>query len=384
MTSLRRSCLVEGRHRVEQLRQVAVQHVGQLVSGEVHPVIGDAVLPEVVGADLLRAIAGADLAAAFLGDGVLLLLQLDLVEPRPQHLHRLRPVLDLRLLVLLRDHQAGRQVGDADRRIGGVDALAAGAARAEGVDAQVLGLDLHVDLLGLGQDRHRGGRGMDAAAGLGIGHALHAVDAALVLEPAVDPVALDADDHLADALSHLAQRHHLHLPALAFGEAAVHPEEIGGEVAGLLAAGAGADLEDDVLLVVRVLGQEQHLDLGEQRFSTGCQPGQLLGGQRRHLGVAAFGQLLGLGDLGADLAVVAVGQHQRLDLGQRLGLLAVLVGVALHRLGGHRRGDGLVALLHAGQLVEHHSTISPGRLPPETGGRKATSSPSATGAVMRA
>jgi hypothetical protein len=51
----------------------------------------------------------------------------------------LRAVLVLRALVLALDHDAGRQVGDADRRIGLVDVLAAGAGGAEGVDAQVLG-----------------------------------------------------------------------------------------------------------------------------------------------------------------------------------------------------------------------------------------------------
>ena len=151
---------------------------------------------------------------------------------------------------------------------------------------------------------------------------------------------------------------------------------------GLLAAGAGADLQDDVLLVVRVPGQQQDLDLGEQRLAAGGQAGQLLAGEGRHLRIPAPGQLLGLGDLGDDPLVVAVGEDQRLDLGQRLGLLAVLVGVALHRLRCHRRGDGLVALLDAGQLVEHHRPRTP--LPPETGGRKATSSPSATAAFMRA
>ena len=44
---------------------------------------------------------------------------------------------------------------------------------------QILLVDLDVDLLGLGQDRDRGRRGVDAPRGLGLGHALHAVHAAL-------------------------------------------------------------------------------------------------------------------------------------------------------------------------------------------------------------
>ena len=118
--------------------EIAVEDFGHPVGREVDAVIGDPVLREVVGADLLGALARADLAAAILGDRVLLLAQLHLVEPRPQHLHRLRAILDLRFLVLLRDDDAGRNVGEAHRRVGRVDALPAGSARAEGVDAQIL------------------------------------------------------------------------------------------------------------------------------------------------------------------------------------------------------------------------------------------------------
>ena len=54
-----------------------------------------------------------------------------------------------RLLVLAAGHDAGRDVGDADRRVGGVHRLAAGPGGAVDVDAQVLLLDRDVDLLGL-------------------------------------------------------------------------------------------------------------------------------------------------------------------------------------------------------------------------------------------
>ena len=51
------------------------------------------------------------------------------------------------------DHDAGRQVGQAHRRVGLVDVLAAGARRAVGVDAQVLLVDL--DLVGdVFEERH--------------------------------------------------------------------------------------------------------------------------------------------------------------------------------------------------------------------------------------
>jgi hypothetical protein len=58
---------------------------------------------------------------------------------------------------------------DADGRVGRVDRLAAGAGGAEGVDAEVLGFDLDVDLFGLGQHGDGDGGGVDAALRLGGG-----------------------------------------------------------------------------------------------------------------------------------------------------------------------------------------------------------------------
>ena len=75
------------------------------------------------------------------------------------------------------------QVRDAHRGVGGVDALAARAGRAVDVDAQVVRVDRDVDVLGLGQHEHAGGGGVDPALRLGRRHPLHAVHAALVLQP---------------------------------------------------------------------------------------------------------------------------------------------------------------------------------------------------------
>src|SRR5262249_77235 len=62
---------------------------------------------------------------------------------------------------------------------------------AECVDADVFRIYLHVDLLGFGKDGHRDRRGVDAPAGLGLRHALHAVHARLVFQTRIDLVALD-------------------------------------------------------------------------------------------------------------------------------------------------------------------------------------------------
>ena len=52
---------------------------------------------------------------------------LPLQQPRLEHLHGQLAVLVLRALVLALDHDARRQVGQADGRVGLVDVLAAGA-----------------------------------------------------------------------------------------------------------------------------------------------------------------------------------------------------------------------------------------------------------------
>ena len=123
-----------------------------------------------------------------------------------EQVHGLGAVLVLGPLVLAGHHQARGQMGDAHGGIGLVDVLPARAAGAVGVHAEVLVLDLDVvHLVGHGHDHHGGGGGVHAALGLGGGHPLHPVHAALVLEDAVDAVALHlAHDFLEAARGALA------------------------------------------------------------------------------------------------------------------------------------------------------------------------------------
>src|ERR1043165_3869253 len=99
--------------------------------------VGDPALREVVGADALRAVARPDEALSR-GGGLRLLLALLLVaDARREHAQRLLAVLVLRARILALHHDARRQVRDADRGVGLVDVLAAGAGGAEGVDAKI-------------------------------------------------------------------------------------------------------------------------------------------------------------------------------------------------------------------------------------------------------
>src|SRR3954447_10922750 len=133
--------------RLHERVELPVEHVGgarRLDAGAQG--LDELVGLEDVGADL---VAPADVGLRRrLGTRLLLAaLELGLVEAGAQHVPGRRPVLVLRALLLAGDDDAGRQMGDAHRRIGGVDVLAAGAGRAVGIDAAVRLLDLYVDLV---------------------------------------------------------------------------------------------------------------------------------------------------------------------------------------------------------------------------------------------
>ena len=99
---------------------------------------------------------------------------------------------------------------------------------------------------------------MHAALTFGLGHTLHAVYAALELEPRVHLIACHAEhDLLVAAQLGLGFVHDLGLPAALVGVHRVHSVQVGREQRAFLAARAAANLNVDVLLVVRVLGQQQ-------------------------------------------------------------------------------------------------------------------------------
>jgi len=230
----------------------------------------------------------------------------------------------------------------------------AGTGRAVNVDLQVLVLDVDVDLFGFGQHRHGGGRGVDAALRLGHRHPLHPVRAALVLEPAPGRVALDQERDLVEA-AHVGGvgAEHLDLQPVALGVADVHLEQVLGEQVGLLSPLRPPDLDDDVLAVVGVFGQQQDLELV-------ADPGDLdlglLDLRPQHVAVLALGvgqHLLGRGQVVERPPVGVVGLDHR---GQRL----VPTGGVAHRLGIGQDGrvrelalDRLIFIFQTLQAIEH-------------------------------
>src|SRR5690606_7970652 len=109
-----------------------------------------------------------------------------------------------------------------------------------------------------GHDGDRGRAGVDAPLRLRLRHTLHAVDAALVLEARIGALAFYGDDHfLVAADTGLVLIDYLRLPAAGLGITRVHPQQVGSEDARLVAARPGANFDEDVLVVARILGDEQ-------------------------------------------------------------------------------------------------------------------------------
>ena len=176
---------------------------------------------------------------------------------------------------------------------------------------------------------------MNTARCLGIGYALHAMNARFVFEFGEGAAAVDfGDDFFIAAHRAFARGHQLDLPSLLGGIALVHAEQVAGEQGGLVSAGAGADFENHIALVHRVLGQKRKpqpmlecgapgLELGLFRFRNRAhfRIGRRIGHQARH----AFKLVLGR----------AIGFHRFHDRRQ-LGEFAREPDVSLRR---NRRGE---------------------------------------------
>ena len=208
-----------------------------------------------------------------------------------------------------------------------VDVLPASAAGAHGVDADFLGLDVELDVLGLGQHGNGGGGGVDATAGLGGRHALHAVHARFEFEPCEHALPGDGrDDLLVAAEIVLRDTDDLGLPAVQIGIAAIHAEQVGCEQGRLVAAGAGAHFQNGALLVGGILGEQLQAQLLLERRNTRAKRGLLVPGHGRKLLVGRRVGLQGgkVGTFGLGLAQRADGGDQRTQVRKLLGKLCVI------------------------------------------------------------
>ncbi len=165
-----------GNQRINQFVQIAFHNPVELVERQIDAMIGNTSLREIISADTLGSIARTDLATARFRAFGFCLLALHVVKACPENLHGAGAVLVLGFFSL-NDHDAGRDVRNANRRIGRVHVLATGARCPHRIDADILITDLNVNILGFGQNRDGCRRCMDAPAGFRFRHTLHAVHA---------------------------------------------------------------------------------------------------------------------------------------------------------------------------------------------------------------
>src|SRR5208282_1511954 len=230
---------------------------------------GAQVLDHAVGLQDVRADLAAEADAALfvvqLGGLGLALFDLELVELGAQELHGDFAVLELAALVLALHDDAGGDVGEADGGLDFVDVLAAVAAGAEGVDANVVGFEVNFNLVvDFRGDEDGGERGV--AAGLLVeGRDAHqAVHAALGGQQAVGVFALDQERGVLDARFLGGGRvQHGGAETAALRPAQIHAHEHLGPVLGVNAAGAGLDGDDGVQPVVFAGEQRGGFQLGD-------------------------------------------------------------------------------------------------------------------------
>ena len=179
--------------------------------------------------------------------------------------------------------------------------------------------------------------------------------AGLELQPGIGSRAADHEVRLLDAAKlRLAVVQKLHGPAARGGIEAVHPEQAVRKQGALLAAHTGPDLKDDILFVVRIMGQQQNSKLLLECGGALLCAGQLLLAQGLQLSVGLPGhELRGILHIPQRRAVGAVGcddRSQLLLLAQPCRrLLRVGVKIRLLRAGAQL----LVAVLDLFQLIQH-------------------------------
>ena len=173
------------------------------------------------------------------------------------------------------------------------------------------------------------------------------MDAELVLQPRVGALPFHLQDDLLEPAEVRGRgREDLGLPPVPLREVAVHLQQLAGPQGRLLTARAGPDLHDHVLLVVRVLGDEQLLQPGlEGRRSLPGGP-SLLAEILGHLRVLLpGGHGSGLLGLAPGVLVFAVRADDLPELGDVLAQPAQAVAIGRHVGRGHLCGEPVVALL---------------------------------------
>ena len=115
---------------------------------------------------------------------------------------------------------------------------------------------------------------------------------------------------------------------MALGVAGVHAEELAREERSLLAAGAGANFEQDVFVVVGIARRQQQLERSSSSAWRFCSVGQIGLGQFAQLGVVALEKRAMLGDLVECAAILAIAPTTSVSCAAFAGELRIFAIVA--------------------------------------------------------
>src|ERR1041384_4370372 len=231
---------------------------------------------------------------------------------------------------------------------------ASGPGGAHDVDLQILGVDIYLDLVRFGQHRDGDSGGVNAPGALRDRDALHAVHAALELEPAVSALALDEQNNFFEsAQAGRVRAHDLDAPAAVLGVARVHARELGREQCRLVAAGAGANLKDHVPAVVGVFRQQKVFEARFELFFALAEQRELLLRHLAHRLVRLAEQLLVRFDLLLGLLPVAIAEDELFEVRALLGDLGVFARFPRKRRIAHEAFELRITLFDFCEFVEH-------------------------------
>ncbi len=144
-------------------------------------------------------------------------------------------------------------------------------------------------------------------------------------------------------------------------EARVHAEDLRRKQRGLVAASAGADLKDDVLLVIRVLGQQLQLQLFLDLRQPLFKLRQLILRHRANVGIALGEHGLRIRDALLRALIVAEGLDHRLEIAVLLRHLLVALVIVDDLVRGHLAGQLFVAGGYLFQAFKHRGTPRPSK-----------------------
>src|SRR5581483_10293128 len=170
---------------------------------------------------------------------------------------------------------------------------------------------------------------MNAALRFRVGDSLHAVGARLELQSRERPPAGNAaDDFLVAAVLARVVAQDLDCEALRLGVTSVHAQQIAGKDGGLVAAGAGPDLEEDIPVVPGILRHQELAQLALFPIDDPLHPRDLLGAEVPHAGVRVVEHFPGGRQIALQTMVTTETLRQRLQARVFHRQVAKLLGTA--------------------------------------------------------